>query len=126
MAGKLRKTKQKEMLGKVLDGFKGFFTAEELYAAAKKKDGDLGIATVYRYLKGLSGSGNIYQHVCGKTSLYSRENNSHCHFVCENTGEVIHFKVEDLDFLKKIRQQIPGSINSFQLEIKGVCERCKD
>ena len=39
----------------------------------------------------------------------------------EETGKVIHFDVDSLDFLKN---KIPGSISSFQIEVKGKCEEC--
>jgi hypothetical protein len=36
----------------------------------------------------------------------------------EKTGKVIHFKIESLDFLKN---KIPGTIKSFQIEVRGIC-----
>ena len=41
--------------------------------------------------------------------------------ICEETGKVIHFDVDSLDFLKN---KIPGSISSFQIEVKGRCKEC--
>ena len=102
-----------------------FFSAEEVYSLARKKDNKIGIATVYRFLNKLKKQNKIYSYVCDRKALYSNEKKSHCHFVCEKTGKVIHFEINNLDFLKYVKDKIPGKINSFQLEIKGVCNDCK-
>ena len=121
---KSRQTKQKEITSLVIEKQKGFFTAEDIFKKAKSLDSTIGIATVYRFLKDLKKKNKIYTYVCDRKTLYSKENKSHCHFVCDKTGKVIHFKINNLNFLKNIRKQIPGEITSFQLEIHGICDNC--
>ena len=118
---KNRNTRQKEIIDKELSRFNTFFSAEDLYNNIKKIDKNIGLATVYRYLKTLRKNGNIYFYTCSGKIVYSKENGSHCHFLCEETGKVIHFDIKSLDFLK---DKIPGSITSFQLEVKGICNKC--
>jgi Fur family transcriptional regulator, ferric uptake regulator len=118
---KTRNTKQKEIINKEISKFKTFFTAEELYEKVKAIDKSIGLATVYRFLKILRRNGNIFSYTCDGKLVYSKENKSHCHFVCEETGKVIHFDINSLDFLK---DKIPGSITSFQIEVKGICNKC--
>lgn len=117
-----RKTRQKEVLRAELDGIDTFFTAEELHERAMKKDKPIGIATIYRFLKELKKEGRLYSYLCGRRTVYSKENRSHCHFVCEKTGKTIHFEIDSLDFLK---DKIPGDIKSFQLEVRGYCKDCR-
>lgn len=119
-----RKTKQKELIEQIILSRSSFFTAEDIHKLAKKKDSQIGIATVYRFLKSLKKENKIYSYTCNRKMLYSKEKISHCHYTCEKTGKVIHFEIENLDFLKKIKEKIPGSINSFQLEVRGVCDSC--
>lgn len=119
-----RETKQKELLKNEVKKFKSFFTARELFSRASKKDRDIGIATVYRFLKEMRKSRNINSYICERRMIYSLDKNIHCHFTCERSGKVIHFEVDDLNFLKKIRKKIPGEINSVLLEINGVCNNC--
>lgn len=119
-----RNTKQKELLEKEMSTFNSFFTAEDLFKKSSKIDQNIGIATVYRFLNEKVNK-EIYSYVCDRRTLYSRKKNSHCHFTCEKTGKVTHFELNNLDFLKHIKSKIPGKINSFQLEVKGVCEDCK-
>lgn len=121
MALKTRNTKQKEIIYNEISKFHTFFTAEELYEKVKSVDKTIGLATVYRFLKTLRKNKNIFSYTCNGKLVYSKENKSHCHFVCEETGKVIHFNIDSLDFLK---DKIPGSITSFQIEVKGICNKC--
>jgi Fur family transcriptional regulator, ferric uptake regulator len=124
MVKKSRKTKQKELIEGLVDKMDGFFSAEDLFKFAKKKDSQIGIATVYRSLNYLKSKNKINSYTCERRALYSKEKNSHCHYICEKTGKVTHFDIDSLDFLKKIKDKIPGSITSFQLEVHGVCDKC--
>ncbi len=121
MALKTRNTKQKEIIKKELTKFNTFFTAEDLYERVKTIDKNIGLATIYRFLKTLRKNGNIFSYTCDGRLIYSKENRSHCHFFCEETGKVIHFNIDSLDFLK---DKIPGSITSFQIEVRGICAKC--
>ena len=118
---KTRNTKQKETINKEINKLKTFFTAEELFKKVKLIDKNIGLATIYRFLKKLRKEGDIFSYTCDGKLVYSIENKSHCHFICEETGKIIHFDVDSLDFLKN---KIPGSITSFQIEVKGKCEKC--
>lgn len=124
MKRKSRNTKQKELLTEEVKKFNSFFTAEDFFKQVRKKDPKIGIATVYRFLKDLVNKKELHSYICDRRTLYSRQNNSHCHFICEKTGKIIHFDINNLDFLKHIKSKIPGSIRSVQLEIKGTCDDC--
>lgn len=114
-----RNTKQKRIISKEIEAFKTFFTAEELYERVKKKH--IGLATVYRFLKTERKNQHIFSYACDGKLIYSKENKSHCHYICEETGQILHFTIDSLDFLK---DKIPGSITSFQIEVKGICNKC--
>jgi Fur family ferric uptake transcriptional regulator len=122
MIRKSRNTKQKEIIEQELIKINSFFTANELFENVKKKDKDIGLATIYRFLKELREQGNIFSYTCNSKLIYSREKKSHCHFICEKTGKIVHFDIDSLDFLKN---KIPGSITSFQIEVRGTCEKCE-
>jgi Fur family transcriptional regulator, ferric uptake regulator len=123
---KSRETKQKSLMSKALESSKNFFTAEDLYKKIKSIDKSIGIATVYRFLKDLKRENKIFTYTCNRRTLYSKENKTHCHFICDKTGKIIHFDIKDLNFLNHIKEKIPGEITSFQLEIHGICENCSD
>ena len=118
---KTRNTKQKEFIQKEINKTQKFFKAEDLFEKIKKKDNKIGLATIYRFLKNLRNKKNIFSYMCNGKHIYSKEQKSHCHFICEKTGKIIHFDVDSLDFLK---DKIPGEISSFQIEVKGECKTC--
>lgn len=121
MAKVNRNTRQKELIQNELSKIDTFFSSEYLFGRVKKKDSSIGIATVYRFLKDAKERGEIFSYTCDRKQVYSRGKKSHCHFECENSGKIIHFDVDNIDFLK---DKIPGTITSFQLEVKGVCQDC--
>jgi Fe2+ or Zn2+ uptake regulation protein len=114
---KSRKTRQKEELMRRIEEFDGFFSAEDLALKA-----DSSLATIYRFLSDMEKKKEVFSYSCKGRKTYSKEKRSHCHFECEKTGKIIHFDVDNIDFLK---DKIPGEIKSFQIEVKGVCTECK-
>lgn len=121
-----RQTEQKKIIEALINHETGFFSAEQIFSLAKKKDTKIGIATIYRFLKERRKKNKLYSYMCDRKMLYSTEKKSHCHYLCEKTGKITHFDIDNLDFLKSIKQKIPGSITSFQIEIKGVCKECEE
>ncbi len=117
---KRRLTKQKELIQKELDSINSFFSAEDLFERVKSRDSSLGIATIYRFLNDLKNDNQIFSYKCDRRTIYSKREKSHCHYICEKTGKVTHFSIDSLDFLK---DKIPGSIHSFQIEVRGVCDK---
>jgi Fe2+ or Zn2+ uptake regulation protein len=113
-----RNTWQKQRIEEELEKIDTFFTAEDLHKKLKKDN--IGIATIYRFLNEKKDK-EIFSYICDRKQTFSKENKSHCHFICEKTGKIIHFNIDSLDFLKN---KIPGSIKSFQIEIKGICDTC--
>ncbi len=118
---KSRNTKQKELLKEKINGINGFFTAEELYSHIKNKK--ISLATVYRILKELKEKRELHSYLCGRKTIYSKEENSHSHFICQKCNKIIHFEVENIDFIKK---KVKGSICHFQVDVTGTCEECLD
>lgn len=118
---KSRQTNQKELLQKNLLTFTSFFTAEDLYHKTLKFAPDLGIATVYRFLKTSVAQGKIHSYVCDRHSVYSNHANNHSHFHCEHCKKTIHIDIKNIDFLK---QSLPGKACHFQLDITGICHDC--
>lgn len=113
---KTRQTRQKEIIEEEIKKTTSFFTAETLLEKISKIDKKIGIATIYRYLKGLREKDKIYSYTCEGKNIYSSTKRSHCHFECSKTGKIIHFEIDNIDFLK---DKLPGEIESFQLEVKG-------
>jgi Fe2+ or Zn2+ uptake regulation protein len=99
-----------------------FFGAEDLYKRAKQKDKKIGLATIYRFLTEAEKENAVCSYLCNKRMIYSTSTNNHCHFVCQKCHKKEHFSVDKVDFLKKV---IPGEICHFQINVGGLCSRCK-
>lgn len=117
---KSRHTQQKQLLHEATQNMTTFFDADELLN--KVQHHKISKATIYRFLAEATKEGTLYSHICDRRNIYSKDNTTHCHFVCEKTGTITHFKLDSLDFLK---DKIPGKISSVSIEIKGICEDCK-
>ncbi|MFT7615442.1 MAG: Fur family ferric uptake transcriptional regulator [Candidatus Woesearchaeota archaeon] len=113
-----RNTKQKEIFSTIIKGKKSFFNAEDIYEQARDIDESISLATIYRHLAALVKDQQLYEYSCDRRKVYSKQRN-HCHFIDTKTGEVLHFDISSLDFLKR---KIPGTIESFQIEVKGTRE----
>lgn len=117
----MRQTKQKGLINEELSKFSTFFTAEELFDRVRKNNPRIGLATIYRFLKHLSEKKEIHSYSCNRRTIYSKEENSHCHFICQKCGRIIHFEIDSIDFLSK---KINGDICHFQIDVNGVCRKC--
>ena len=117
-----RNTKQKETINKEIQKINSFFNAEELHEKVMQQDKNIGIATIYRYLNEAQEKGDLFTYMCDRKKTYSKGKKSHCHFICEETGKIIHFDIDNIDFIK---DKIPGTISSFQLEVRGTCTKCE-
>ncbi len=115
---KSRNTWQKKRVGEIIDGFDKAFRVEDVYERVKSEG--IGIATVYRYLSDLRKEGKINHFVCDGRALYSKDRIQHTHFHCTECDRSTHIQDVKLP-LGKITN---GKIESFQLEIRGICKTC--
>ena len=114
-----RLTKQKRILYEEMQKFDSFFNAEELHHKVAKKE--LALATIYRFLNTAEDTGEIHAFLCNNRKIYSLSTKNHIHFTCEKCNETKHVKIKNVDFLK---ENLPGKACHFQVDIKGVCEKC--
>tara|TARA_Y100000310_G_scaffold316125_1_gene367509 strand:+ start:345 stop:716 length:372 start_codon:yes stop_codon:yes gene_type:complete len=116
-----RKTSQKKIIGEEVKRMHSFFDAEKLYKKVVEKNKKIGIATVYRFLKNLIEEGKIHAYSCNRKTIYSFNIRSHCHFNCENCGNVEHINLKKVDFIQNV---VKGDICHFQIDVTGVCFTC--
>jgi Fur family ferric uptake transcriptional regulator len=122
MAKQSRKTKQREVIEEELRKIQTFFTTDELFNNVKRRDGSIGIATIYRYLGNKGKKDEIHSYTCGRRKIYSVGKDNHCHFICSRCGRITHFNMAGIENIKK---SVKGEICHFQLDVYGICENCK-
>jgi len=123
MTKKTRITRQKRLIENKLNEIDKLFTAEELLSEVRKEDKNVGIATVYRFLKDRARKEHIHSYECNRRKIYSAKTDNHCHFICEKCHKIEHFNVSKVEFLKG---KIKGDICHFQIDVYGICEKCKE
>lgn len=116
-----RKTMQKEIIAKEIAKLGRFFFAKEIHSIIAKKE-RIGIATVYRFLKHMNEQGELHSYSCNGRTIYSSNTKSHSHFTCRVCGETRHIDIKSLDF---VNSQKDGDICHFQINIQGICNKCK-
>ena len=121
MALKSRNTIQKEVISNIANKESGFFNAEDLYDKVSKIDNNIGIATIYRFLKESKENRELYSFTCERKQIYSKNKTTHCHFICEKCEKTFHFDVNNIDFIPKKL----GKPTHVLLEVKGICNECK-
>jgi Fur family transcriptional regulator, ferric uptake regulator len=121
MAKQTRQTRQKEMLESETRNMDGLFTPEDLLCKAQAKNKDIGIATVYRFLKMKAARDELHSYYCERRQVYATQGNSHSHFTCSRCGRTEHLSIKDISFLKR---QLDGKICHFQIDIHGICSKC--
>jgi len=103
-------------------------SAEDVYKEALSKDGDLGLATVYRVLTQLSEVGMLAatNFETGKTTFELNEGGHHDHLVCLSCGSVIEFNDEAIESL--ITKQHGFRLINHSMALYGVCSKpaCND
>jgi Fur family ferric uptake transcriptional regulator len=119
---KERNTSQKRIMEEELDKINTFFDAERLHQTAIKREKNIGIATIYRFLKRMTSEGRLHSYICSRKTVYSKKDKGHCHFICKKCQARQHITLKALDFLKN---EIPGEICHFQIDVTGICEECK-
>ncbi len=117
-------TRQRVALASLLfDGMKKHVTAEEIYAAARKKRIPVSLATVYNTLREFTGAGLLREIVVGKSRSYFDNNiDTHYHIYDEKTGKVQDFPAK---FVRITR--IPRTFGGRKIKrINIIIRLCKD
>ena len=94
-----RTTTQKKQIDSSLGSFSAFFTAEELLKKVQGVKSKVGLATIYRFLKKKVESGELHSYQCDRRTIYSLDTRSHCHFHCEECGNISHMHKKDNSIL---------------------------
>ena len=128
-----RNTKQRNLIMECMkENNDKHLTVDELYALLKKKNENIGIATVYRNLKLLEADGNVEKvHMFDGAPCYKiLEKNcehSHHHLICKSCNEIIDFEEDLLEAVEKIIELTKGfTITDHRVIFYGFCSKCKE
>lgn len=122
-----RMTKQKRIILDELSKLKTHPTADDLYKIVKRKLPSISLGTVYRNLEQMSESGTINKLSSSDSKMhFDADLKEHVHFRCNDCGGIYDLDISlpgDLNMAGKILDE--HVIESYSLEYRGVCNKCK-
>ena len=125
----LKSTRQREV---ILDEFLrvgSHISTEELYLRLRRKNPQLGYATVHRTLKLFAECGIAEQrHFGDGQARYEASDldEHHDHLICVACGRIVEFEDPRIERLQEeVAKQHGFSIERHRLELYGCCESCR-
>ena len=117
-------TKQRAVILDIIRDGAFHRTADEIFAIAKVMLPGISRATVYNNLHALCEE-RIIRKISGDggADRYDRAYEPHGHLFCTGCGEIIDISMQE--FSRDIEKRIPCKVESFEIKIKGLCERCR-
>ncbi|QJB57209.1 transcriptional repressor [Pseudodesulfovibrio sp. zrk46] len=99
-------------------------TAREIFEGVTKEH-NLNRVTVYRTLETLFDNGAINRTSCGDRIQHFCIGKTHSHFHCTECGEVKCIDNKELQFDEhSVMKSLPMQINSINLQLEGICDKC--
>jgi len=120
-AAGLKMTGQRRTILKILEETEDHPSVETVYERAKAADSTISIATVYRTLSLLEEMDLIVKREFNESfARYDTNTDHHHHLIDMESGEVIEFKNEELEILKrKIAQDLGYELLDHRLDLYG-------
>jgi Fur family ferric uptake transcriptional regulator len=119
----LKMTEQRRVITRVLSDAQDHPDVEEIYRRAVAIDPKISIATVYRTMR-LFEDANVIERLDfrdGRARYEENREEHHHHLIDVNSGEVIEFKNEELEAIKrKLAAELGYEIIGDRLELYGV------
>ncbi|MFL5930098.1 MAG: Fur family transcriptional regulator [Gaiellaceae bacterium] len=120
-----RLTRQRRALLDLIADRDGSFTAADLFQDARRRQPELGLATVYRTLEMLRRTGSVRPLVGDARPAYVRcEPGHHHHLVCTSCGAVEETELCGAPSPAELRRRYGFHAEGHELDIYGTCNRC--
>ncbi|WMJ75846.1 MULTISPECIES: Fur family transcriptional regulator [unclassified Sedimentibacter] len=128
-------TSQRALVYEVLSENKDqHLSTEEVYELVKKKNSNMGIATIYRTLQLFEEIGLVYKHNfddgCSRYEILSPNSNEvhqHHHLLCKKCGRIIEVKEDLMNSLEEmIEKQYNFEILNHVVKFTGICDLCRN
>ncbi len=121
------KTKQKDLILKIVKKQKSEFTIKDIYDDLNK---EVGLTTIYRFIDKLVKDGKLNKSIGENNTTYYQYleeccNHNHFYLKCEKCGNIIHI---DCDCIEELTNHILLN-HKFKpcrehIIINGICEKC--
>jgi Fur family peroxide stress response transcriptional regulator len=119
-------TRQREAVLGVIQDREDHPTANDIFAAARRRLPGISYATVYNSLRFLKQAGLVHEIKFGDSaSRYDRETDRHDHALCSQCGKLVDFDLpQAAELMKAAARRSRFKPESVHLTLKGVCPDC--
>lgn len=120
-------TSQKQAILRFVMKAKTHPTADEVFSAVQKDLPNIGFATVYRNLAALAKEGKIKEvQFVDKKKRYEGNTHQHQHFICTGCDRIIDMELTELlNVTDTVEQMQCHQVDTYNLELIGLCAKCK-
>ncbi|NLV90773.1 MAG: transcriptional repressor [Firmicutes bacterium] len=124
--GFVRRTKQRELILRVLRGTTCHPTADWIYQEVRKELPNVSLGTIYRNLRCLREMGEVLELSYGSSySRYDGNPEPHYHFICNICGSVFDVNMTVIHDLEKLVADATGfDVREHRMEFYGYCDDC--
>ncbi len=123
----LRRTKQREVILRVLRTTNSHPTVDRIYDEVRKEIPHISLGTVYRNLRLLQEGGKILEiDLSGAFSRFDGNPENHYHFRCEKCGRV--FDVDEpvnTELDERVARKMGFDVLYHRIEFRGLCKECQ-
>ena len=134
MAKTERMTRQGGAVREALRSLDGFRSAQDVYAALRSDGDSVGLATVYRHLRGLADAGEVdvisrpggemTYRLCGESAAGGPAHHHH-HLVCRVCGRAVEVEGRAVEsWATQVASQEGFVEIDHTVEVFGVCPEC--
>ncbi len=119
-----RQTSQKKIVLDYLKNVTSHPSAEDIFAAVRKKLPQISFGTIYRILNNFKEKGEI-QEIPSVKSRFDGDISNHAHFICEECDKIydIFDLCENCGIFKSSKLKV-GKIKNYQMYFYGKCKKC--
>lgn len=124
----MRKTRQREVILRVLSAMNTHPTADEVYQKAREQLPRISLGTVYRNLETLAARRMIQRlDAAGAQRRFDGNAVPHCHIRCTRCGRIedLPGKAPGLEWLQQHELPTGYSITGYSFELTGLCPVCR-
>jgi len=121
---KQRYSKQRDTILSVLQTTTVHPTADWIYKETRKHIPNISLGTVYRNLNQLVETGKVIKLKDDTQVRYDGNIGRHDHFRCKQCGKWYDVNLLDSDLIQQFNKDNGFTIESFQFELEGTCEKC--
>jgi Fur family ferric uptake transcriptional regulator len=126
-APRLRSTRQRTAVAKLLDDIEDFRSAQEIHEKLRRRGEGIGLTTVYRTLQSLAEAGEVdVLRTANGEAVYRRcSSHHHHHLVCRDCGRTVEVEGPTVERrAEQIAQDHGFTDITHTVEISGRCPSC--